>query len=112
MSKRAVRGVGLDDETRCAHYGTEEDVVALKFGCCGTYYACFECHEAVADHPAEPWPTERRSDPSVRCGACDTEMTARTYVATDDCPACAAPFNPGCAGHYHIYFEWIGAGDD
>lgn len=107
MSTEDVRGVDLDDETRCAHYGTDEDVVALRFGCCDDYYACFRCHEALADHHSEPWPTERRDESAVRCGVCGSELTAETYTSVDCCPNCDAPFNPGCAEHYHLYFEWV-----
>jgi uncharacterized CHY-type Zn-finger protein len=28
-------------------------------------------------------------------------------METDGCPACGAGFNPGCAAHYHRYFEWV-----
>jgi uncharacterized CHY-type Zn-finger protein len=102
-----VSGVGIDDETRCDHYGSRTDVVALRFGCCGEYYACFRCHAAIADHPPEPWPTERRSEPAARCGVCGVDLTADEYMSVDACPDCGAGFNPGCADHYHVYFEWI-----
>ena len=32
-----LRGVGLDAQTRCAHYATARDVVALRFACCPAY---------------------------------------------------------------------------
>jgi uncharacterized CHY-type Zn-finger protein len=32
----AVRGVDVD-ESRCAHYGTERDVVAIRLPCCDTF---------------------------------------------------------------------------
>lgn len=108
---RDVLGVDLDGETRCAHYGSDLDIVALRFGCCGVYYACHECHRALTDHGAEPWPAERRTEVSVLCGVCETTLTADTYMATEACPACDSPFNPGCAAHYDRYFEWVG-GDD
>jgi uncharacterized CHY-type Zn-finger protein len=107
VTSQRTRGVDVDAETRCAHYGSDEDVVALRFGCCEDYYACFRCHEAIADHPPEPWPADRRSEPAVRCGVCDAELTAAEYMGTDGCPACGAGFNPGCAAHYHRYFEWV-----
>ena len=102
-----VRGVGLDDETRCTHYGTERDVVAIRFSCCGEYYACFKCHRALANHDAIPWPAYRRDDPAVRCGVCGTSMPAPVYVSGDTCPDCGAAFNPNCAAHYSRYFEWL-----
>jgi uncharacterized CHY-type Zn-finger protein len=109
VSSENTRGVDIDDETRCAHYGSDEDVVALRFGCCTAYYACFKCHGELTDHPPKPWPTERRSDPAVRCGVCGSELTAGAYISTDRCPDCETRFNPGCADHYHRYFEWIDA---
>ena len=102
-----VLGVDLDDETRCAHYGGDQDTVALRFGCCGAYYACYRCHRARADHSAEAWPRERRTEASVLCGVCGTTMTADTYMSTEVCPSCDSPFNPGCAAHYDRYFEWV-----
>ena len=50
MHAMAVKGVDLDPETRCRHYHGPTDVVALKFKCCGEYYACKDCHAELADH--------------------------------------------------------------
>ena len=107
-----VRGVDVDGETRCAHYGTERDVVALRFGCCESYYPCFRCHAAVVDHEAERWPAGRRGDPAALCGVCGAELTVDRYVAVDACPDCGAAFNPGCADHYDRYFEPAAAAED
>lgn len=74
--------------------------------CCGVYYACKDCHEALADHPIAVWPRTQWDTPAVMCGACGTKMTIAQYLACDDaCLACAAPFNPGCRLHHHFYFE-------
>lgn len=101
-----VRGVGVDPETRCAHYDADRDVVAIRFFCCDDYYPCFECHEAVADHDPERWPADRFDAPAVLCGVCGTELTVQTYLdAGHACPECGAAFNPGCADHYDRYFE-------
>ncbi len=106
-----VRGVGLDDETRCAHYDGPRDVIAIRFPCCGAYYACFECHAARADHEAERWPVDARDERAVRCGRCEAELTIAAYLACGHaCPACDAAFNPGCANHHHRYFEGEGEG--
>jgi uncharacterized CHY-type Zn-finger protein len=107
MSGRpAVRGVDLDDATRCAHWRSSLDIVALKMRCCGVYWACRDCHDALADHPAAVWPRAEWQTPAVLCGACGTELSIAAYLACDDtCPACAAPFNPGCKLHRHLYFE-------
>ena len=101
-----VRGVEVGPETRCAHYDTDRDVVALKFGCCGAYYPCFRCHEATEDHDAERLPVDS-SESAVLCGVCGAELTAREFVTGDhECPECGAAFNPGCADHYGRYFDF------
>jgi len=100
-----LRGVDVDAETRCAHYDTELDVVALRFPCCGVYYPCFRCHEAVTDHEPARVPRERFDEPTVLCGVCDTTLSAAAYLDCDDtCPACGASFNPGCRHHRDRYF--------
>lgn len=101
-----VRGVGLDGETRCAHYADERDVVAIRFARCDGYYPCFRCHAAVADHDAEPVPASEFEDPGVLCGVCGTALAVRSYLdCEDECPACGAAFNPGCAAHHDRYFD-------
>lgn len=108
-----VRGVEIDGDTRCAHYDTDRDVVALRFGCCETYFSCHRCHAALTDHEALPWPRDRFDEPAVRCGVCGAAMTPPTYLGADHaCPACDAPFNPGCANHAHLYFEGDGEGEN
>lgn len=101
-----VHGIDVGPETRCAHYDSERDVIALRFGCCETFYPCHACHDAVADHDAEPWPRERFDEPAVLCGVCETALSVTEYLDTDDaCPDCGAPFNPGCRRHYDRYFD-------
>lgn len=101
-----VRGVDVGPETRCAHYGSDRDVVAIRFRCCEAFYPCFECHEAVADHPAARWPAGEFDAPAVLCGVCGAELSVADYLGCDhECPACGAGFNPGCAGHHDRYFE-------
>lgn len=101
-----VRGVDVDPETRCVHYDSPRDVVAIRFACCDTFYPCFECHEAVADHDAAVWPAGSEEEPAVLCGVCGRVLTVREYVADDDaCPDCGADFNPGCREHYPLYFH-------
>jgi len=101
-----VRGLDLDAETRCAHWHGPLDIVALKLPCCGVYYACRACHDALADHAARVWSAWDDDALMALCGACGHEMTAAAYQSCDDrCPACAARFNPGCRLHRHLYFE-------
>lgn len=109
-----VRGVGVGDETRCAHYGGERDVVAIAFRCCETFYPCVECHDAVADHDPAVWPRSERDERAVLCGSCAERLTIRTYLGvlagdrdgpSARCPNCGAGFNPGCLHHVEQYFE-------
>jgi len=100
-----VRGVELDAQTRCAHYNSPLDVVAIKMRCCDAYFACKDCHAVLADHSLEPWPREAWQQKAVLCGACRSELTIAAYMESlDCCPACGAPFNPGCREHRRFYF--------
>ncbi len=101
-----VRGVELDQRTGCAHYRGELDIVAVKFSCCGVYYACFYCHAQEAGHPARIWPRAEFDEKAVLCGACGSELSVFQYLTCGAvCPQCAAQFNPRCNLHYHLYFE-------
>lgn len=100
-----VQGIALDPQTRCAHWHSPLDVIAIKTACCDTYYACKDCHVALADHPLATWPRAQWSTPAVLCGVCRHELTIDAYLACDyTCPSCAAAFNPGCVNHHHFYF--------
>lgn len=102
----SVRGVSLDPQTRCAHYRKPEDVIAIKMKCCGIYYACKDCHDALADHPIEVWPKSEWNQRAVLCGSCGSELSVQEYLdCKNECPTCKAHFNPGCCNHYHFYFE-------
>ncbi|WP_231184768.1 CHY zinc finger protein [Haladaptatus sp. DYF46] len=101
-----VHGVEVDAETRCSHYDSECDVIAIRLPCCDEYYPCFRCHDAVADHARETWAENRRDAEAVLCGVCGTELTIAEYLECDSkCPECDAEFNPGCANHYELYFD-------
>jgi uncharacterized CHY-type Zn-finger protein len=101
-----VEGVDVDAQTGCAHYRTPRDVIAIKMRCCGIYYACKDCHDALAGHAIRAWPQAEWDAKAVLCGACGHEMSVREYLGcANTCPVCAAAFNPGCQGHYHFYFE-------
>jgi uncharacterized CHY-type Zn-finger protein len=101
-----VRGTDVDGETRCKHYHSEVDIIAIKFPCCQTYYPCHLCHEENAGHPVQVWKYEQFDCKAVLCGRCGHELTIREYMQCDSvCPQCGAEFNPGCRHHYHLYFE-------
>ncbi|WP_223691987.1 CHY zinc finger protein [Leifsonia poae] len=105
MTGMRIHGRPVDDQTRCVHYATELDVVAIRFRCCGDYYPCHLCHEECAGHPAEQWPLAERDRLAVLCGVCSTELSIAGYLETTGCPACGADFNPGCRLHTGLYFE-------
>ena len=101
-----VRGLELDAQTRCVHYRSALDIVAIKMRCCGTYYACKDCHDALSGHAIAVWPRAEWNSRAVLCGACGVEMTIRAYLKSESqCPRCGAGFNPGCRNHHHFYFE-------
>lgn len=101
-----VYGLDLDPQTRCAHYHGPTDIIAIRMKCCGLYYACKDCHTALAGHASEVWPRSEWSAPAVLCGACKTELTVRDYLDSGyRCPHCQSEFNPGCRRHYQFYFE-------
>ena len=103
---KRVLGIKVDDETRCSHYQTERDIIAIKFKCCDTYYPCHLCHEEVADHPVILWGATERSEKAIMCGKCGTELTIETYMGSGSiCPTCQSEFNPGCERHHHLYFK-------
>jgi uncharacterized CHY-type Zn-finger protein len=102
----AVLGLDLDPKTRCVHYHSPLDIVAIKIKCCGLYYACKDCHIALAGHAIEVWPRSEWQQPAVLCGACKKELTIQAYLESNShCPACGARFNPACANHHHFYFD-------
>ncbi|WP_096187186.1 CHY zinc finger protein [Evansella halocellulosilytica] len=101
-----VVGKKVDNETRCEHYKSEIDRIAIKFKCCHTYYPCYTCHEELADHPPERWKQDEFNEKAILCGACGTEITINEYMqAQSVCPHCQAAFNPKCASHFHLYFD-------
>jgi uncharacterized CHY-type Zn-finger protein len=99
-----VRGPAIDAETRCIHYGSALDIVALRAPCCDAWYPCHLCHAAVADHPLEAIPRAEHHLPAALCGVCRATMSVPEYLAAESCPSCGAAFNPGCAAHAHLYF--------
>ncbi|MBM7097512.1 hypothetical protein JSY36_17400 [Bacillus sp. H-16] len=102
-----VLGKETDEETRCSHFHSESDRIAIKFKCCNTYYACITCHEELSDHAVERWTRDEFDTvKAILCGSCRTELTISTYLNSGSrCPNCRAAFNPGCANHYHLYFK-------
>lgn len=101
----SVIGVEVDAETRCAHYRSARDIIAIKFKCCGDWFPCAQCHAELAGHAAEVWPQDEFKTRAILCGACGHQLTIREYLeCASRCPQCGREFNPGCVAHRHLYF--------
>lgn len=100
-----IKGIDVDPETRCAHYHTKKDIIAIKFACCQTYYPCYQCHDQLVNHERTVWQKEQYDSKAVLCGVCGTELTIQQYFSSaSTCPDCSSVFNEGCINHYHLYF--------
>jgi uncharacterized CHY-type Zn-finger protein len=99
-----VRGAVVDGRSRCVHYRSELDVVALRFRCCGDWYPCVHCHDETVSHAREVWEPGSTDEHAALCGACGTTMSISQYRRSAACPACGAGFNPGCERHHALYF--------
>ncbi|MDG4657764.1 CHY zinc finger protein [Ectobacillus antri] len=99
-----VYGPTVDQETRCVHYHSEKDIIAIRFKCCDKYYPCYECHDACEDHQRAVWPKAEWNEKAILCGVCQTELTINEYQSVTHCPTCKSAFNEGCKTHYHLYF--------
>ena len=115
MATRPITGVQADDAGRCAHWNGPSDVVAFRFPCCDTWWACRNCHDAQAGHAAAPIPRQvQHARSSVLCGACYTRFHAHAYLARREeaCEACGHAWNPACRGHEGRYFAPAGLTPD
>lgn len=102
-----VIGSNVDAQTRCAHYKSELDIIAIKFKCCGDWFSCFECHAEFAAHQPEVWARGEFDVPAVLCGGCGHQLSVVEYLNCEAmCPRCRRHFNPGCARHYDLYFDF------
>lgn len=101
-----IHGKTVDDETRCTHYQTEKDIIAIKFKCCNRYYPCYKCHEECEDHAVIRWERDEFSEKAILCGVCKTEHTINEYLGANNCKACNAQFNEHCQNHYPLYFAY------
>jgi uncharacterized CHY-type Zn-finger protein len=99
-----VYGSTVDDETRCTHYQTPLDVIAIKFKCCDKYYPCYKCHNEHESHQIARWESSEFDQKAILCGVCKHELTINEYMMTETCPNCNAHFNNRCKFHYHLYF--------
>jgi uncharacterized CHY-type Zn-finger protein len=82
------------------------DIVAIRMKCCDAYYACKDCHEALAGHLLVAWPRGEWHCKAILCGACGLEMSIQQYMECGNlCPSCGSRFNPACRNHARFYFE-------
>ncbi len=96
----------MDEQTRCVHYHSALDIVAIQFKCCERYYACYECHEESESHDATRWRPADLEQRALLCGACKGTLTIADYLSCNfTCTSCRASFNPGCANHHDLYFS-------
>ncbi|MEO5893094.1 MAG: CHY zinc finger protein [Ferruginibacter sp.] len=104
--KIIVKGQVVDDHTRCVHYHSPQDIIAIKFKCCDEYYPCYYCHQEAVDHVPVRWKKNEFDQKAILCGSCLTDMSIAVYKGCNyTCPFCRAPFNPKCVNHDHFYFE-------
>lgn len=109
-----IQGKLVDGQSRCVHWHSPLDVIALKFKCCEQYYACYSCHDELTTHLVERYDILKNKDEKVIiCGVCKTELTFEDYSVGDNCETdlscrnCEAKFNPGCKLHYDLYFKTV-----
>ena len=99
-----VFGKLVDDQTRCTHYHSPVDIVAIRFKCCGKFYPCYRCHDECESHPIVRWEKDEFDTQAVLCGVCKRTLSVREYMGAECCPHCGSAFNAGCKKHYGIYF--------
>ncbi|WP_084500678.1 CHY zinc finger protein [Halalkalibacillus halophilus] len=101
-----VIGTKVDPYTKCEHYHSSVDIIAIKFKCCDTYYPCYKCHEENTEHPIDRWAIEERDTKAILCGKCGHQLTINEYMqSANSCTNCNATFNVHCKNHHHLYFE-------
>lgn len=102
-----IYGSVLDAQTRCKHYHSQYDIIAIRFACCNDYYPCFACHVEHAGHPVQRWQAEEDlHQKAILCGNCKTEWTIGEYFhSSKKCLSCEHPFNAKCQNHWSLYFD-------
>ena len=105
IGSQSVYGLNLTPDSGCVHYSSTLDIIAIKFKCCDLYYACYDCHAALADHPPERWDFKDFQTQAILCGRCGHELTIQDYLTCQSqCPHCKNLFNPHCQRHWSLYF--------
>lgn len=101
-----VFGLSVTPQTRCSHWASPLDIIAIKHACCQKFYACISCHDACEDHKSAVWPRSQRSEQAILCGECKHVLAIHEYMrCRSTCTHCGSGFNPRCKGHWGLYFE-------
>jgi uncharacterized CHY-type Zn-finger protein len=101
-----VRGLSLTPLTQCKHWNSPFDIIAIRHACCEKFYACISCHDALENHISSVWSHSQRHERAVLCGKCKHVLQIDEYLSCGSvCTSCGAGFNPGCKGHWGLYFE-------
>lgn len=99
-----ILGRELTPLTGCLHYHTDLDVIAIKFACCEEYYACYFCHQELANHPPQKW-CDLTAE-AILCGRCGSRFSIEKYLNCQNiCPNCACAYNSRCKNHWNLYFD-------
>ena len=108
-----VHGISVSPLTQCSHWLSARDIIAIRHACCLKFYACISCHNALEQHEPAVWPLVQRDERAVLCGHCKHVLRIDEYLESGSrCTKCAAEFNPGCKGHWGMYFEMGSANED
>ncbi|MCP3659464.1 MAG: hypothetical protein GY830_03750 [Bacteroidetes bacterium] len=100
-----IFGSTLDSNTRCKHWNSKLDIIAIKFACCQKYYPCYLCHKENENHKIKQWNKDERA---ILCGICKYDLLISQYInCNNKCPYCKSDFNSNCQKHYLIYFDKI-----
>jgi uncharacterized CHY-type Zn-finger protein len=101
-----VHGLSLTHSTQCTHWNSDLDIIAIKHYCCSKFYACISCHNELESHEPTVWPFSQRDERAVLCGECNYVLSIEEYLHSGSrCTSCGAGFNPGCKGHWGMYFK-------
>lgn len=101
-----VYGKNVDAQTRCEHYNSVLDIIAIKFKCCEQWFPCFKCHSEITSHQPQVWQISQYNTQAILCGGCGHQLSITEYLESESiCPKCNSLFNPKCALHYDLYFE-------
>jgi len=101
-----VFGVSVTLLTQCVHWSSPLDIIAIKHACCNKFYACISCHNASETHKPDVWSRSQQSEKAVLCGNCKHVLAVDEYMQSGStCTKCGSAFNPGCKGHWGMYFE-------